>query len=255
MGGSTGAGGHAYDRGVGAVVWECIKNHRYGGDVRCRGDPPVCYVTLPIMLKRVIAVKRVFALLACLLLGACVSRPWHRLSGTAVPYRQKDRIQYWRHVDHWCLRARLGVSDGQHGGSGSLIWTQRGERSDIMFRGPVFSSLHFHLHVDTAGAWLSGLSGGTMHASNARALMRRALGWVLPLHDLQAWVFGLSAPKGRAVLHVGADGLPSQLQQHGWTIRYRAWNRVINPPLPQRIFVDKPPYKVRLSVQSWQFPG
>lgn len=87
--------------------------------------------------------------------------------------------------------------------------------------------------------------------------MRRALGWDVPLHDLRAWILGLRADSGPAVLRFGENKLPSLLQQDGWAVDYRAWDTSRQPPLPSTVFAAKPPYKVRLSVESWDFtpPG
>jgi outer membrane lipoprotein LolB len=83
--------------------------------------------------------------------------------------------------------------------------------------------------------------------------MRKALGWEVPLRDLRAWVLGLRADGGPAALSFGANRLPALLQQDGWTVDYHAWDDSRHPPLPTKVYASKPPYKVRLSIESWQF--
>jgi outer membrane lipoprotein LolB len=83
--------------------------------------------------------------------------------------------------------------------------------------------------------------------------MRKALGWEVPLHELRAWVLGLRADGGPAEIRFGANRLPSLLQQDGWTVDYRDWDETRQPPLPTRVFAARPPYKVKLSIESWQF--
>ena len=84
--------------------------------------------------------------------------------------------------------------------------------------------------------------------------MRKALGWEVPLHDLQAWVLGLRADSGPAELSFGDNKLPSLLQQDGWAVDYREWDTTRQPALPTKVYAEKPPYKVKLSIDSWQFP-
>jgi len=201
--------------------------------------------------------KHPFRLLAAilpLLLVACVPRQAVRIKGDAALLgQQQTRERQLAGADHWTLQGRLGVSDGHHGGSGSLTWTQDGDHYDFVLRGPALSGVSFHLSGGPDGAVLDGLRGGPLRGPDAEALMRRALGWDVPLRDLRAWVLGLRADSGPAVLRFGENKLPSLLQQDGWAVDYRAWDTSRQPPLPSTVFAAKPPYKVRLSVESWSF--
>lgn len=185
-------------------------------------------------------------------LAACAPRQAVRLPGDAAMLaRQQAREQQLAGVDHWTLQGRLGVSDGHSGGSGSLTWSQDGDRYEFVLHGPALSGADFRLSGGPDGATLEGVHGGPLHGPDAEALMQRALGWTVPLRDLRAWVRGLRADSGPAELRFGDDGLPSLLQQDGWAVDYRAWDAARQPPLPTTIFAAKPPYKVRLSVESW----
>lgn len=199
--------------------------------------------------------RRAFRLLAAsvpLLLAACVPRQAVRIKGDAALLgQQQARERQLAGADHWTLQGRLGVSDGHDGGSGSLTWTQDGDRYDFVLRGPALSGVSFHLSGGPQGAVLDGVHGGPLRGPDAEALMRRALGWDVPLRDLRAWVLGLRADSGPAVLRFGENRLPSLLRQDGWVVDYRAWDTSRQPPLPSTVFAAKPPYKVRLSVESW----
>ena len=195
---------------------------------------------------------RFIPVLLPMLLVACV--PAVRMKGDAgLLDAQRSREQALATRNHWVLQGRLGVSDGHSGGSGSFSWTQDGERYEFALRGPAISGVDFRLSGGPEGAVLEGLRGGAVRGPDAEALRRKALGWVVPLHDLQAWVLGLRADGGLAELSFGANRLPSQLQQDGWTVDYPAWDDSRHPPLPTKVYAAKPPYKVRLSIESWQF--
>jgi outer membrane lipoprotein LolB len=197
-------------------------------------------------------VLRLIAVAAALLLAACAPRQAVRLKGDAALLgRQQTREQALAGLDHWTLQGRLGVSDGKHGGSGSLTWTQDGDHYEFVLRGPALSGANFRLSGGPDGATLEGLRDGPLHGPDAEALMQRALGWTVPLRDLRAWVLGARADGGPAELRFGGNGLPSLLRQDGWAVDYRAWDTGRQPPLPTTVFAARPPYKVRLSVESW----
>jgi outer membrane lipoprotein LolB len=197
-------------------------------------------------------VGRLLCIALPLLLAACV--PATRIKGDAgLLNEQLAREQVLAQATHWTLSGRLGVTSGRDGGSGSFSWTQDGERYEFVLRGPL-ASKSFRLSGGPDGALLEGLDGGPLHGADAEALMRKALGWNVPLHDLRAWVLGLRADGGAAELIFGTNRLPSVLRQDGWVVDYRQWDMTRQPPLPQKVFAERAPYKVKLSIDSWQFP-
>ena len=195
---------------------------------------------------------RILAAALPLLLVACA--PVVRMKGDAgLLNDQAKREQALAHADHWTLQGRLGVSDGKSGGTGSFSWTQNGDQYEFVLRGPAISGMNFRLSGGPDGALLEGLDGGPVHGADAEVLMHKALGWDVPLRDLRAWVLGLRADSGPAELSFGTDRLPSLLQQDGWAVDYREWDATRKPPLPTKVYAGKPPYTVRLSIESWQF--
>ncbi len=191
------------------------------------------------------------AILPLVLLAACA--PAVRIKPTVgLLQAQAAREQALADAHHWTLNGRLGVSDGQQGGSGSFSWTQDGDRYAFVLRAPI-TGRSFRLSGGPAGATLDGLDTGPLHGPDAEALMRKAIGWEVPLHDLRAWVLGLRADSGPAVLSFGENRLPSLLRQDGWSVDYRAWDMSREPPLPVKVYAERPPYKVRLSIESWHF--
>ncbi|MEO7066016.1 MAG: lipoprotein insertase outer membrane protein LolB [Rhodanobacter sp.] len=184
-----------------------------------------------------------------LLLAACV--PTVNIKGDASLLRaQSQREQELAHVDHWSLQGRLGVSDGKDGGSGSFSWTQTGDQYEFVLRAPI-TGKSFRLSGGPAGAVLEGATPEPLHGGDAETLMRKALGWEVPLQDLRAWVLGMRADGGPAELSFGTNRLPSLLVQDGWTVEYRQWDSSHQPALPSKVFAARPPYKVRLSIESW----
>jgi outer membrane lipoprotein LolB len=175
--------------------------------------------------------RRVLSLGAAagLLLAACAPVPVRRPADEAALAAQAARERQLDGIDRWTLEGHLAVSDGHDGGSGSLRWTQDGDRYDFELRAPI-TGKSFRLSGGPGGALLEGIEGGPLRGADAEALMRKALGWEVPLQDLRAWVLGLRAAGSPAQLQFGEQQLPSLLAQDGWTVDYRAWDQARQPP-------------------------
>jgi outer membrane lipoprotein LolB len=202
---------------------------------------------------------RLLAVALPLLLAACVHREQVRPAPPKPDYtvlldQQRAREHLLATTDHWVLQGKLGVSgpvDGKtQGGSGTLTWTQNGDSYQFEVHGPV-GSKSFRLSVTPDGALLEGVDGGPQRSPDPESLVQNVLGWHVPIHDLRAWVLGLRADSGPAELKFGDDGLLTQLTQDGWTVSYPAWDRTRRPVVPTKVFAENPPYKVKLSVESW----
>lgn len=192
--------------------------------------------------------------MTALLLAACATtRAPVRQQGDAVTLGlQEQREKALVDTDHWTLEGRLSVSNGKDSGSGGLTWRQDGEHYEFTVRAPV-TGRSFRLTGGPGGAELEGLDGGTRHGPDAESLMAGAVGWQIPMSELKRWVLGLRADGGPADIAFGADKLPSRIVQNGWTVDYRQWDAARQPAMPVRVFAEKAPFKVRLSIEAWSF--
>jgi outer membrane lipoprotein LolB len=199
-------------------------------------------------------VRTILVATLLMLLAACATtRPPVRQAGDAATLGQQEaRERSLADTDHWTLQGKLSVSNGQDSGSGSLTWRQDGDRYEFTVRGPI-TGRTFRLVGGPDGADLEGLEGGTRHGADAEQLMASTVGWQIPMRELRRWVLGLRADTGPADLAFGADHLPARLVQDGWTVDYKQWDSTRQPAMPARVFAEKPPYKVRLSVEEWTF--
>lgn len=195
---------------------------------------------------------RFLAALAPLLLAACAPQQLVRNQGDAASLAQQAaREQQLANADHWTLEGLIAVSNGKDGGSGTLTWIQNGDRYDVTVRYNPITGQSVHLTGGPDGAVLEGVKGGPLQGASAEALMRRAIGWDVPLDELRAWVLAVRAQGGDAELSFGDNKLPSLLQQDGWAVSYPVWDMTRQPPLPTKVFAENPPYKVRLAIKSW----
>lgn len=194
---------------------------------------------------------RILAALTPLLLAACAPQQLVRNKGdTASLTQQEAREQQLADANHWTLQGRLFVSNGRDGGTLNVTWAQNDDHYEFVLRTPV-TGKSYRLVGSAEGAVLEGVDGGAQRGPDAEALMRRTLGWDVPLDELRAWVLGVRAKGSAAEVSFGDDKLPSLLQQDGWAVSYPAWDNTRQPPLPTKVFAEKPPYKVKLAIESW----
>ncbi|MHC1480354.1 lipoprotein insertase outer membrane protein LolB [Frateuria aurantia] len=192
-------------------------------------------------------------LAAALTLAGCHTMPLPRLHADhrllVAQQAREARLSDWQ---DWTLHGRLGLSDGQHGGSGSFTWVQQGEHYDFEMRKPITGGLVFRLQGGPEGARLINGDGHELRDPDVESLMRKVMGWTVPLQELRAWVLGARASGSPANVSFQPDGLPASISQDGWQIDYPSWNPDRQPAMPRQVFASRPPYKVRLSIESWQ---
>jgi outer membrane lipoprotein LolB len=113
----------------------------------------------------------------------------------------------------------------------------------------------FDLHGGPDGAVLQGLDGGPVRGPDAQDLLARVFGWPVPLPRLRWWIMGLRAPGMPARLRFGDNGLPSLLEQDGWTVEYRDWFTDADPALPRKVFASMGKDRVRVVIEHWNWSG
>jgi outer membrane lipoprotein LolB len=189
-----------------------------------------------------------------MLLAACAPVPVRHPGTAAQLAAQAARESELGARLQWGLEARFAASDGQHGGSGSLDWSQRGETFQFTLRAPI-TGKSVQLEGGPNGAVLIGAGREPLAGRNAGEVLNAEFGWNVPVADLAWWVRGLRAPGAPAIMTFGANGLPATLDQDGWHVDYREWYAERSPPLPRKVYASRDPYSVRLSIQQWNDAG
>ena len=144
------------------------------------------------------------------------------------------------------------MSDGRDSGSGSLTWTQRGDRYQFELHAPVTGKTWL-LSGDANHSRLQGLREEMLEGNNAASLLQRELGWRVPVAELAWWARGMRAP-GEAQLSLRGDGLPARIVQAGWQVDFLDYDESVQPALPRKLFAESGNYKVRLAIQRWETP-
>lgn len=183
-----------------------------------------------------------------LLLAACAPVRVHETAKTLAGMRAREDLL--RPISSWSLNAHIAVSSGHDGGSGQLDWVQDGASYAFTVRAPV-TGRTWKLSGDAVRAVLEGVDPRPDYAADAQDLLRKRLGWNVPLSDLRAWVRGLRAPDSPARTEFDTQGLPALIEQDGWKVEYRDWFMDRQPPLPRKVFASNGRARVRMLIESW----
>ena len=157
-------------------------------------------------------------------------------------------------LETWDLKGRIAVRTQDESGSGSLYWTQRGDRFDIRVIAPL-SGRTYELSGGPDGVTLRTPDNNTLQADDAETLLRQTEGWYFPVSELIYWIKGLPAPALQVDgLLLDEENRLSGLNQGGWSIRYKNYLRTGGTSMPKRLDLENEQVRVRLSVREWNLP-
>jgi len=189
------------------------------------------------------------AVLVCaLLVTGCATTP---VGGDVSGTRTADPGQ----LTQWMAKGRIALSAQGEGGSGSFVWQQRSERTELTVRGPLGAG---GLAVITDGETieLSDGAGRPLDGEAARAELERRLGVKLPLAELRYWMLGVPAPdpSGGGPVQASTGSVPGFVQG-GWVVSYEELKPQAGWSLPARLTATTSGARVRIVVDDWVLPA
>ncbi len=134
--------------------------------------------------------------------------------------------------------------------SANFRWRHGAADNEIWLMSPVGQTLAY-ITADAGGATLTTADQQEYRALSVESLTRQALGWPLPLAQLQHWIRGGTVP-GSATAAVTRDarGSLSLLEQEGWQIRY------VYPEtgssLPRQLELTQGGQRIRMVIDEWR---
>ncbi len=196
-------------------------------------------------------IARLLLLAGTLALGACATAPSPAPAGAPLG-RWLDRQQRLAALVQWNLQGRVGIETGKDSGNATMSWEQNGEEYAIRISAPL-SQGTFELKGGMQGVTLRGPDNRVLSAADPQALMQDQLGWSLPVAGLKYWIRGIPMPnRPVAAVHFDDAGRLSDLEQDGWRVSVQRYKKVGDEELPDKIFMENAPLKMRVVIGEWQ---
>lgn len=179
--------------------------------------------------------RAVLAAVAALLFAGCAP-----LSGSIAPSSPFD------------LLGRVLASADGRAFSASFRWRHETQSNEIWLMSPTGTTLA-HISSDASGATLVTADQQEYRAFSAEGLTRQALGWALPLAQLQYWVRGEMVPDVVAgAVERDARGRLVRLDQAGWSLRFAYTEVSAQSALPQRLDLEQAGQRIRMVIDDWR---
>lgn len=188
-------------------------------------------------------------LLALALLAGCAGRA-PAPEGERAAGQWQAQAERLAELDTWVLAGKAGLRTPEDSTSANLDWSQHPHYYRLLISGP-FGSGRSTLE-GREGRFSLTTAEGRFEAETPEALMEEQLGWSLPVSALSDWIRGLPADDTPHRLEEDDQGFPLRLEQDGWEIAYRDWERVADLWLPRRLVMTYDDLRVTLVVTDWR---
>jgi outer membrane lipoprotein LolB len=150
------------------------------------------------------------------------------------------------------LVGRVAVTHDGRAFTSGVRWQHTAARDELWLLTPAGQALA-HIVGDAGGAVFTGADRREYRAADVASLIRRALGWEIPVTHLAWWVQGQLAP-GAVIQAVERDahGRLTVLEQDGWRIAYGYDTPDTRDGRLRRLELAGEGHEIRLVIDAWQ---
>jgi len=170
--------------------------------------------------------------------------------GGAVAPRLTEVQRQLYSVNAWKLEGRIAVKAGNEGWNANLFWEHEGGQDRLRIYGP-FSQGAVSIIVQSDLVYINEGNGVVTSSSDPDDLLKKKLGFAVPLRSLRYWVLGLPAPDIDYQAKVDAEGGFTGFEQHAWVLGFENFEKVANFIMPQKITIQGNAVRLKLVVDEF----
>jgi outer membrane lipoprotein LolB len=190
-----------------------------------------------------------FLLLLLTLVSACTHLPKSALPVNDIWDSRRVELAG---IQHWRLRARIGIVTESESGSADLSWEQDGAAFTLKVTGALGRGL-IAIEGDGESVSMRTEKGEALRAASAEDLILQRTGWRIPVSGLRHWVLGLPSGLYADETYVLDNaGRLEKLEGGGWQVEYRSYKTYGGYQLPDKIRLQNEQVKIRLAVIDWE---
>jgi outer membrane lipoprotein LolB len=152
---------------------------------------------------------------------------------------------------HWRMVGRIGVQTAAEGFQASVRWEHEKAQDRVQVSGP-FNQGAVSIVLQDDLILIRDDRGEVRTSRDAAGLLRKELGFPVPLANLRYWVIGVPEPLRTGVPRYDAAGLLRELTQDGWSLAYEQFVPVNDLVLPQKLSARGDDMKLKLVVDDWE---
>ena len=162
------------------------------------------------------------------------------------------RQQHFLKQTTWHAKGRIAANNSHDGGSANFDWQNINLKYSIKLSGPLgLGSAKLNGQPDQVT--FIDQYGKRHTATNPETLMKKLLGWQVPIQGLNYWIKGILIPNiNYSNLTLDELGRLNTVEQSGWTIQYVNYYEATLLSLPKKITLTNNDLKVKLVIKQWQ---
>jgi len=188
---------------------------------------------------------RVFVIIISVFLSACQTlAPKHSVNWNT-------RSQQLAQIKNWHLVGALGIRHEHKAWNATLHWQQQQQHYTMDFVAPMGQG-KMELQGSPAHVKLRTIENKVLTADSPEALLKKAMGWNIPVTYLFYWVRGLPVPELKAKIQFDQFNHIKRLDQNGWAVEYQRYTNLKGVDLPGLITVKKWPLRLRFVIKQWK---
>jgi outer membrane lipoprotein LolB len=195
-------------------------------------------------------------LAAVLLLGACTSLPELPITAESHEAWASRQVQL-AEIDSWKIHARAAIFVDREVHQVGINWQREQEQFAFVIEAP-FGQGVFRVETnpslgDQASTRLTMPDGNVYFDDSAESLLKRLLGWSIPVRRLEWWIRGLPQPLADYSFELRYDGRLKSLQQDGWSVNYLKYFEFDSSAggLPKKMYLKHQNLALKIVIDRW----
>ncbi len=172
--------------------------------------------------------------------------------GRGISPRSTEVRQQLYAIKNWTLDGRIAVKAGKEGWNANLFWEHDGGQERLRIYGP-FSQGAVSIILQNHMVYIDEGNGIVTSSRDPDDLLKKRLGFSVPLGSLRFWVLGLPAPDMEYRAELDDKGGLKGFEQQAWVLGFENFENVGNFVMPQKMTIQGNQVRLRLVVDEWVF--